>query len=277
MRWQGGRRSGNVEDRRGMSAGAVGGGIGAVLIALVALFLGIDPGEIVREAPPPASSPAGGPPADDPAATFAATILADTEDTWHAIFRERGARYEEPILVLFENEVHSACGMAGSAVGPFYCPLDHRLYLDLGFFRELEHRFGAPGELARAYVIAHEVGHHVQTLTGTSQRVQEARRRLPAAEGNQLSVRLELQADCLAGLWAHHTHRRRDILEAGDVEAGLNAAAALGDDRLQQEGRGRVRPETFTHGTATQRAHWFRRGLESGTLEQCDTFAADAF
>jgi uncharacterized protein len=269
MRWQGGRRSGNVQDRRGM--GVVGGGLGAIVLTIVALVLGVDPGTVLDGgggggAPPPAEG--------DPAAEFAAIILADTEDTWHEIFRDAGARYREPTLVLFRDAVRSGCGMAGSAVGPFYCPLDESLYLDLTFFDELATRFGAPGELAQAYVIAHEVGHHVQTLLGVSERVFAERQRLPEAAGNQLQVRMELQADCFAGLWANRTHERRQILESGDIESGLAAAAALGDDRLQRQGRGEVVPESFTHGTSAQRARWFRRGLETGDVAACDTFNA---
>jgi uncharacterized protein len=271
MRWQGGRRSGNVQDRRGM--GVVGGGIGAIVLTLVALFFGIDPGAVLDGGGGPAGS--APPPAEgDPAADFASVILADTEDTWNEIFRAAGSRYREPTLVLFSDAVHSRCGMAGSAVGPFYCPADESLYLDLTFFRELEQRFGAPGELAQAYVIAHEVGHHVQTLLGITERVQAERRRLPEVEGNRLQVRMELQADCFAGLWANRTHARRQILEAGDVESGLSAAAALGDDRLQRQGRGEVVPESFTHGTSEQRARWFRRGLETGEVAACDPFSA---
>jgi uncharacterized protein len=272
MRWQGGRRSTNVQDRRGM--GVVGGGIGAVVIALVALVFGVDLGPMTEgggSSPPGATAPP--PPDNDPVAAFATTILADTEDTWHEIFRQSGASYREPTLVIFSDAVRSGCGVAGSGVGPFYCPLDESLYLDLEFFRELDERFGAPGELAQAYVIAHEVGHHVQTLLGITERVQAERRRLPEAEGNRLQVRMELQADCFAGLWANRTHERRGILERGDVESGLGAAAALGDDRLQRAGRGEVVPESFTHGTSAQRAEWFRRGLETGDVQACDTFA----
>jgi uncharacterized protein len=271
MRWQGGRRSGNVQDRRGM--GMVGGGIGALVLTLVALFFGVDPGVITQGSQPGTTAPL--PPEDDAAAQFVSVMLADTEDTWHEIFQAAGARYREPTLVLFSDAVHSRCGMAGSAVGPFYCPLDESVYLDLTFFRELEERFGAPGELAQAYVIAHEVGHHVQTLLGVSERVFAARQRLPAAEGNALQVRMELQADCFAGLWANRTHQRRQILEAGDIESGLAAAAALGDDRLQRQAQGEVVPESFTHGTSEQRARWFRRGLESGAVDACNTFDAE--
>jgi hypothetical protein len=200
-------------------------------------------------------------------------VLADTEDTWGELFARAGARYEAPKLVLFSGVVRSACGMAQSAMGPFYCPRDQKVYIDLDFYRDLRDRFGAPGDFAQAYVIAHEVGHHVQTLLGVSQQVHEAQQRLPQAEGNALSVRVELQADCYAGVWAHHAHRARQVLEQGDVEEGLAAAAAIGDDRIQQQTQGTVVPESFTHGSSRQRVEWFRRGLEQGDLERCDTFA----
>ncbi|MGH7322804.1 MAG: KPN_02809 family neutral zinc metallopeptidase [Candidatus Rokuibacteriota bacterium] len=286
MRWQTGRRSENVEDRRGMSIprgvriGGMGG-LGLVVLALVAMFLGVDPSVILQEGPELVPSPAPAPrgtgavPGKDPLREFVAVILADTEDTWQAVFQQAGRRYEPPRLVLFSQAVQSACGIAGAAVGPFYCPDDHKVYLDLSFFQDLRARFGAPGDFAQAYVIAHEVGHHVQTLLGISQKVQAMRSRVSRAEGNALSVRLELQADCFAGLWAHHAHKARQILEAGDVEEGLNAASAIGDDRMQRRAQGHVVPESFTHGTSAQRVRWFRQGLEGGDLERCDTFRAD--
>ena len=265
------------------------GGGGLLLMLLVAWLLGVDPlallsmlaggGGTVTQVDPrgdETSAPLPGG-AQDEQADFVSVVLADTEDTWTELFAARGARYEPPKLVLFTDVVRSACGMAQSAMGPFYCPLDHRVYIvDLGIHRDLQQRFRAPGDFAQAYVIAQEVGHHVQTLLGISQQVQEKRQRLSEAQGNALSVRLELQADCLAGVWAHHAHRARQILEEGDVEEGLNAAAAIGDDRIQRRTQGTVVPESFTHGTSAQRATWFRRGLESGRMDACDTFAASS-
>jgi uncharacterized protein len=276
MRWQGGRRSGNVQDRRGMRPAAVGGGIGAVLITLIAIVLGVDPAELETAAGPPAENVQTAEPGEftgvDEEADFVAVVLADTEDTWQALFARRGLQYREPELVLFSDVVSSACGMARSAVGPFYCPADRMVYLDLSFFRELHQRFGAPGEFARAYVIAHEVGHHVQTLTGVADQVRAAQARASQAEANAIQVRMELQADCYAGVWAHHAHRQRQVLEPGDIEAALRAAAAIGDDNLQREAQGYVVPESFTHGTSAQRMQWFSRGFESGDPVQCDTF-----
>jgi hypothetical protein len=304
MRWRGGRQSGNIEDRRGMGGrrsgmggfprGAFpgrivfpgggrgrGGGIGIVglLVFLVLAFVfGIDPrmlldgGTVQTPVEEPTSSSGAG---DEELRDFVAVVLADTEDTWHALFREMGGAYQEPKLILFSGATQSGCGFAGAAVGPFYCGRDRRVYLDLGFFAELSNRFGAPGDFARAYVIAHEVGHHVQNLMGILDQVNSARARLGEAEANALSVRLELQADCFAGLWAHHAQQERQILEPGDIEEALGAASAVGDDRLQQQARGHVAPDSFTHGTAAQRASWFRRGFESGALAACDTFAAE--
>jgi predicted metalloprotease len=280
MRWQSGRRSQNVEDRRGMGVrrGVAGGGLGLVALVVLALLFGVDPSvllqqvpvEVGTEAPESRPAPAGQP---DPLRDFVAVVLGDTEDVWQELFRRAGRTYEEPTLVLFSDAVESACGFARSAVGPFYCPADHKLYLDLAFFRDLHARFGAPGDFAQAYVIAHEVGHHVQTLLGISERVMAARQRASPAEANALSVRQELQADCLAGLWAHHAQRARQVLETGDVEEALGAAAAIGDDRLQRQSRGQVSPDSFTHGSSAQRVRWFRRGLQSGELRECDTFA----
>jgi predicted metalloprotease len=275
MRWQMGRRSANVEDRRGMGMPLVaGGGIGTVLLVLAALFFGFDPGVVLQGGDPATQvAPAPGPSkTEDDARDFVSVVLADTEDVWRELFRRMNREYQDPRLVLFSGGVQSACGFAQTAVGPFYCPGDHKVYLDLSFFRDLRTRFGAPGDFAQAYVIAHEVGHHVQTLLGISERVHSARQRAGEREANALSVRLELQADCLAGAWAHHAQRARQVLEPGDVEEALGAASAIGDDRLQQRSRGRVAPDSFTHGTSAQRTEWFKRGLESGQLEQCNTF-----
>jgi len=274
-----GRQSDNIEDRRGFGGPLVaGGGIGTVVILLLALFFGFDPRVILQgdaptsppttqQAPPPSASPRG----HDDLRDFVATVLADTEDTWRALFSRLGREYRDPKLVLFNGAVQSACGIAGTATGPFYCPQDQKVYLDLDFFRALRERFRAPGDFAQAYVIAHEVGHHVQKQLGISDRVMAERRR-GGSQANAASVRLELQADCFAGIWAHHAERTRHILEAGDVEEALNAAAAIGDDRLQRQTQGRVAPETFTHGTSKQRVQWFTRGIESGDLRRCDTF-----
>ena len=276
-----GRRSDNIEDRRGRRMTvAAGGGIGTIVLVLVALFFGLDPGVILQsdvpvtttESPSALPGPPVAVPGQEELRDFVAVVLADTEDTWAELFRRMNREYRDPRLVLFTGSVDSACGIAGAAVGPFYCPADHKLYLDLGFFGELRSRFGAPGDFAQAYVIAHEVGHHVQALLGISDRVASARRRVDRATANALSVRLELQADCFAGMWAHHANRTRRILEEGDLDEALRAAAAIGDDRLQQQSRGRIAPETFTHGSSAQRAHWFRRGFDSGAVSQCDTF-----
>lgn len=282
MRWESGRRSSNVQDRRGVGGAALagGGGIGMLILVLIISFIsGQNPLELmqqVEQAPAGDVAPAGAPPANDEQAQMVSAVLADTEDTWRRIFRENGSTYEDPRLILFEGHVRSACGTASSAVGPFYCPGDRNVYLDLSFFRELDQRFGAPGDFAQAYVVAHEVGHHVQTLLGTSSRVHAARGRMREAEANELSVRQELQADCYAGVWAKHA-RERNWLEPGDVEEGLRAAAAIGDDRLQRQGQGFVVPETFTHGTSEQRRRWLMRGLETGDVRQCDTFSATTF
>ena len=283
MRWESSRRSKNVQDRRGMrGAGMVGGGgIGMLILVLVISFIsGTNPLELLQlvdqSAPAGSSAPAAPPPADDAQAQRVSAVLAETEDTWREIFRVNGAAYQDPQLILFDGQVSSACGMASAAVGPFYCPADQSVYLDLSFFRELDQRLGAPGDFAEAYVIAHEVGHHIQTLTGISSRVQEARARASEVEGNQLSVRQELQADCYAGVWANHVNRR-DWLEPGDVEEGLRAAAAIGDDRLQRQSQGYVVPDSFTHGSSEQRQRWLQRGLQTGDIRQCDTFSAATF
>jgi uncharacterized protein len=287
------RESVNVEDRRdggggfGFSPGIAGSGIGTVAIVVIGLLLGVDPGTLLQlvagngpAETTPASRPAQQPQpqqraaADDPLKRFVGQVLAETEDTWRAVFRQLGRSYEDPHLVLYSGATQSACGFAQAAVGPFYCPGDHKVYLDLAFFRDMQRKLGAPGDFARAYVIAHEVGHHVQTLLGITARADASRRNADRATSNALSVRLELQADCLAGVWAHQADGARHILEPGDIEQGLNAASAVGDDRLQQRARGYVVPESFTHGSSAQRVRWFKRGFDSGKLQQCDTFNA---
>ena len=282
MRWRTGRRSENVEDRRGMRVsrrGIAGGGIGTVVIVLVALYLGVDPAVIIQGMPPgETTQPAGGQyqpsPREQELADFSSVILADTEDTWHEIFRRSGEQYREPRLVLFSGAVQSACGMTGAAVGPFYCPPDQKVYIDLSFFEDLASRFRAPGDFAQAYVIAHEVGHHVQTLLGISNRVRALQQSGTRKEANAVQVQMELQADCFAGVWANNANRARRILEQGDVEEGLTAASAIGDDRIQKQTQGRVVPDAFTHGSSAQRVRWFKRGLESGNPNRCDTFNA---
>lgn len=274
-----GRRSENVEDRRGVGVPLIaGGGIGSILLLLLALFFGIDPSVLLQNngqgSPPGNEIPAASPPHDE-LRGFVSVVLADTEDTWREVFRKLNREYRQPKLVLFTNAVESPCGMAGAATGPFYCSGDEKVYLDLGFFRVLRDQFGAPGDFAQAYVIAHEVGHHVQTLLGISERVIARRERVGRAAANALSVRQELQADCLAGVWGHHADQARHILEQGDLEEALAAAAAIGDDRLQRETQGRVAPESFTHGTSAQRVGWFQRGFRTGEVQQCDTFSAD--
>lgn len=253
----------------------LGGGIGGlVLLLLFSALTGRNPIDLINTAPPPEDSVGTtGVRDDDPQAQFVSVVLADTEETWTEIFRERGATYPPPTLVLFTQATPSACGVGQSAMGPFYCPDDRQVYLDLSFFNELDSRFGAPGDFAQAYVVAHEVGHHVQTVTGLSSRVAGARQRLDARDANQLSVRQELQADCYAGVWGHYA-QRRGLLEPGDAEEGLRAAAAIGDDTLQRQTQGQVVPESFTHGSAADRVRWLRRGLDSGTIEACDTFSA---
>jgi predicted metalloprotease len=283
MRWESGRRSTNIEDRRGMSgAGMVGGGgIGMLILVLIISFIsGRNPLELLQEveqsAPVADSVPTGVPNPDDPQAQMVSSVLGSTEDTWRRIFQENGSSYQDPVLVLFEGQVRSACGLASAAVGPFYCPGDRKVYLDLAFFRELDQRFGAPGDFAQAYVVAHEVGHHIQTLLGLSDRVQAARARASEGEANELSVRQELQADCYAGVWGNRAGRT-DFLDPGDVDEGLRAAAAIGDDRLQRQSQGYVVPESFTHGSSAQRQEWLRRGLDTGDLRQCDTFNRSTF
>ena len=279
MRWRTGRRSSNIEDRRGQRrrAGAFKGGIGTVVIALgLAYFLGIDPQVLLQMQQGGATMTTDEdwqPSAEEQQlADFVSVVLADTEDTWNTIFGRSGMDYEEPVLVMFSGSVQSACGMASAAVGPFYCPADNKVYLDLSFFHDLKQRHGAPGDFAQAYVIAHEVGHHVQNLLGISDKVRQAQRGVGKDEANALSVRLELQADCFAGLWGNYADRSRQVLEQGDIEEALGAASAIGDDRLQRESMGYTVPESFTHGTSEQRVRWFRKGIETGDIGNCDTF-----
>jgi len=284
MRWRGQRQSSNVEDRRGLRitrGGMVGGGLGMVALMLIGMFLGIDPrlilggAQIVESVAPPTvedTGPYQETPAEAEAREFLAVVLADTEDVWAARFAELGGSYRPPKLVLFNGAVQSGCGFAEAAMGPFYCPPDERVFIDTSFFDDLDRRLGAGGDFARAYVVAHEIGHHVQNLLGTSGEVRDLQQRLGGTEANQLSVRLELQADCYAGVWAHHAERMRGILEAGDIEEALGAAAAVGDDRLQRQAQGYVVPDSFTHGTSEQRMQWFRAGLDGGSMESCDTF-----
>ncbi len=275
MQWRGGRRSTNIEDRRGMGPVVVGGGIGAIILTLIALFFGVDPGVIVNSSNPTADSSYA--PVDDSARDFAAAVLGYTEDTWSDVFREAGRTYTPPKLVLFNGAVESACGFGQSAMGPFYCPSDQKVYLDMSFFRDLRNRFQVPGDFAEAYVIAHEVGHHVQNLLGTSQQVEAFRRRANPLAANRASVALELQADCFAGVWANRTEKAqqaqmREWLETGDVDEALNAASAVGDDRMQMQAQGYVVPESFTHGSAADRSRWFRTGMDTGSVAACNTF-----
>ncbi len=286
MKWEGNRQSDNVEDRRAGNAGGrgriVGGrgiGIGTIVIALLGGWVfGVNPLTILgllsggTEQVQPA--PAQRPPADDPMARFVATVLADTEDVWKGVFSRAGASYQEPRLVLFRGVTPTACGTGQSAMGPFYCPGDQKVYIDLAFYETLRDRMGATGDFAQAYVIAHEVGHHVQNLLGITGKMEQMRGRVSQLEYNALSVRLELQADCFAGVWANHAQTARQILERGDVEEAMNAAARIGDDALQRAGGGTVVPESFTHGTSAQRQRWFNNGLQGGTIKGCDTFAA---
>ena len=275
--WKRGRRSKNIEDRRGMApkGGVALGGGGLVILIILSLFFGIDPSELLEsgalQQPPQTQSRA---PANDETTDYLSVMLATTEDTWHTIFNDAGMRYREPKLVLFSGAVDSACGRASSAVGPFYCPPDEKLFLDTSFFRDMETKLGAKGDFAQAYVVAHEVGHHVQTILGTSAKVRQAKRGLSKTEANKLTVRMELQADCYAGLWAHHDEAWQAVtFDAQDIREAMGAAAAVGDDRLQMRGQGYVVPESFTHGTSEQRMRWFDIGLRKGTLKACDTFS----
>ena len=281
MKWKGRRESGNVDDRRGMSGGkiAAGGGVIAIIVVLLNMFMGGDSTEVINEInnqlqqqttteePVPLSAH------DEEMGRMVKVILADTEDVWHKIFQENGMVYEEPTLVLFRNSVQTACGGTSSASGPFYCPLDRKVYMDLSFFEELQSRFGAKGgDFAIAYVIAHEVGHHVQTLLGTSAKVRERQQQMSQTQGNKLSVALELQADFYAGLWAHYNEEMNQVLEAGDIEEALSAAHAVGDDAIQKKAQGHVVPDSFTHGTSAQRVHWFKKGFNSGDFSAGTTF-----
>lgn len=282
MKWGNERQSGNVEDRRGMPMGGIGlagGGIGTIVIVVLALIFGIDPRELLQQAPtsqsvPQSSGPSQEAAQNDPLKEFVSKVLADTEDTWQEIFKANGKTYVDPKLVLFTGAVQSACGYAQAAVGPFYCGADQKVYIDLAFYKDLRDRFKAPGDFAEAYVIAHEVGHHVQNQLGITEQVQAAQQRGSPEHAKALSVRVELQADCLAGVWANHANTSRHILESGDVEEGLNAASQIGDDRMQMRSRGYVSPESFTHGSGEQRVRWFKRGFESGKMGSCDTFKA---
>lgn len=277
MRWRTGRRSQNIEDRRGQrrtGRRGAAGGLGIIVVALIAIYLGVDP-RVVLQGIPPADVTYQQPMAEhDELVDFVSVVLADTEDTWQALFAEAGKSYQVPVLVLFSGAAESACGFAQSATGPFYCRLDQKVYIDLSFYRELKERFRAPGDFAQAYVIAHEIGHHVQHLLGVLDDVHRAKRRSDQTTANALSVRTELQADCLAGIWAHHADRTRQILEEGDLEEGINAASAIGDDRIQRRTQGYVVPDTFTHGSSEQRVRWFTRGYETGAVEQCNAFEA---
>jgi predicted metalloprotease len=280
MLWRGRRESTNVDDRRGVSGGGVlaGGGIVAAIIYLLYNFLGGGGGDSTQMPPIPGTQTemsAEEKKADDERASFTKVVMADTEDVWGKLYSQTGNQYRAPTLVLFRDGVQSACGMASSASGPFYCPGDQQVYIDLSFFKELQERFNAPGDFAMAYVIAHEVGHHIQYLNGTTDKMANLRQRVAQEEYNRYSVKLELQADFLAGVWAHHAQEMKNILEAGDIEEALNAASAIGDDRLQKETQGRVSPESFTHGTSAQRVYWFKKGFQTGDINQGDTFNAE--
>jgi len=279
MRWRNPRRSDNVEQRSGIPAKAIGGGIGGLILLIIALAFGVNPGDVINGGTGSSSLDQGTPLSEEEKANltdFVSIVLADTEDTWNQLFAsENLGEYREPTLVIFSGAVDSACGYAESAVGPFYCPNDEKLYIDLSFYRDLKDKYGAPGDFAQAYVIAHEVGHHVQNQLGIMDQVANAQDRAGSnAEANRLSVKLELQADCLAGVWANNAEETRDVLEQGDVEEGINAAGSIGDDRLQMEYQGYVAPDTFTHGSSAQRTQWFNTGLETGDIYSCDTFGS---
>lgn len=278
MRWRGERQSSNIEDRRGIGGRvAVGGGLGTIVIVILALLFGADPRQFLEQVPTDGSSgvqssrPVN--PEEEELKQFVSVVLAKSEDVWHEMFRQNGRQYREPTLVLFTDQVRSACGMAGSAVGPFYCPGDEKVYIDLSFYEELRRRFNAPGDFAQAYVVAHEVGHHVQNLLDISDQVDAMQRRVSEREANQLSIRLELQADFFAGVFARYV-QKQGILEPGDIEEALRAASAVGDDQIQRRTTGHVVPDSFTHGTSEQRLRWFRKGYETGDMRQGDTFSA---
>jgi hypothetical protein len=283
MRWEGRRQSENVEDRRAMGPRtiAIGGGLGTILLVVIVLLLGGDPQQLLNQVQQQQQQAPAGPggaveagPEEQRRVEFVKTILASTEDVWKPLLADYGVRYREPTLVFFRGQTESACGFGAAAMGPFYCPADEKVYIDLSFFDELDQKLGAPGDFAQAYVIAHEIGHHVQNILGVSDQTAQARRRMTEEEYNQLSVRVELQADFYAGVWAHHAEQMSRILEPGDIEEGLRAANAIGDDRLQKRSRGFAVPDSFTHGTSEQRVRWFRKGLQSGDLRQGDTFEA---
>jgi predicted metalloprotease len=279
MRWRGRRQSENLEDRRGISGrGIAVGGLGGIIVLVIALLLGADPQQLLEQLPSGEQSggaPRATTPEEEELRQFVGVVLADTEDVWAEVFRREGSDYPHPKLILFTDQVQSGCGFAGAAVGPFYCPPDQSVYIDLGFYDELKSRFQAPGDFAQAYVIAHEVGHHIQNLLGTMDRVNAAQRGMSKAEANQLSVRLELQADFLAGVWAHHA-QMKGVLDPGDIDEALRAASAIGDDRIQRQSQGYVVPDSFTHGTSEQRIRWFKKGFETGDIRQGDTFSARA-
>jgi len=280
MRWRGERQSSNIEDRRGIGPKvAVGGGLGTVIVLILALLFGADPQQLLEQAP---SDPSSGVqssrplnPEEEELKQFVSVVLAKSEDVWHDVFRRNGSQYREPTLVLFTDQVQSACGMAGAAVGPFYCPADEKVYIDLSFYEALRRRFNAPGDFAQAYVVAHEVGHHVQKLLGINERVSAMQRRVSEEQANQLSVRLELQADFFAGVFARYV-QNQGILEPGDIEEALRAASAVGDDEIQRRTTGYIVPDSFTHGTSEQRLRWFRKGYETGDIRQGDTFSTNS-
>ncbi|MCY7393205.1 MAG: neutral zinc metallopeptidase [Leptolyngbyaceae cyanobacterium CAN_BIN12] len=280
MKWQMGRQSDNVEDQRGGGVGkaVAGGGIGTIILAIVVTLLGGDPSIVLDQAannPPASNAPQGNKaPAPTQETKFVAAVLAQTEDVWNEQFQALGRTYQEPKLVIFSGAVQSACGVAQSSTGPFYCPSDRKVYLDTSFFRDMKTQLQSPGDFAQAYVIAHEVGHHVQNQLGILPKVNQLQRQVSKTEANQLSVRVELQADCFAGVWANQANQTKQILEPGDIEEALNAASQIGDDRLQSQARGYVVPDSFTHGSSAQRVRWFKRGVQSGSLKQCDTFSA---
>ena len=280
MLWKNGRRSDNIDDKRSvrLSGKMKGGGIGIVILALIGMYFGIDPSVILQQGENLTGNsgtqqehyqPTA---AENELADFTSVVLADTEDVWDTLFNQQGGRYQKPTLVLFTGAVKSACGFAQAATGPFYCPADHKVYIDLSFYRDLKNKLGAPGDFAQAYVIAHEVGHHVQNLLGISDKVHQRRNQLSQTDYNKLSVQVELQADCFSGVWANHAQKKRNILEPGDIEEALNAASMIGDDRLQKQATGHITPDSFTHGSSEQRVRWFKQGFSTGDMTSCNTF-----